>query len=260
MHPSPAFGETVLKDQIAFVSVENPAFGNSAGYGAAPKILLAAVCGLPFFAATSAYAQFGRDGVSPALLAAPTSQTGRVETRVNPACSVSSQTSSVSISALLPAAPVSGVSSPSARVDFFCNTPQARVSLSTPGAMRNTAVTAPSGREATLFTNSLGFDARAEMVSYLSNAPSPDFVMSNVASVGPVSRTVGEGTGTRRRSLLVQASSIQSGGLIPVAGVYSGVICVGVDPSGVSTAPVCAAPATSPSVQIASASSIGAPE
>lgn len=168
------------------------------------------------------------------------SRSASVVVTVNPACAVATQQNSVTIAALLPAAPVSGVNSPAARIDFFCNTLNALVSVSTTGRLTQSVATVPSGRESTKFTTGLDFTARGELVDYQSSASSSSFLISNLAAVGPTNRRVSDGTGTRRRSVFLQASDINSGGLIPVAGSYSGVICVGVDPAGVIAVPTCA--------------------
>lgn len=170
-----------------------------------------------------------------------TERSTSVTTTIRPACALSTPRASVRVTALLSAAPLSGFDTGATQLVFGCNTPTAMLSISSSGALVNNALQ-PTGREALKFTKRLAFLARADLMDIGQTSGESIWTMSDSATIGPSNLAVGVGTGQRIRTVLVSARGINSGGLIPIAGAYTGSICVGVDPAGVIGAPGCFEP------------------
>jgi hypothetical protein len=191
--------------------------------------------------ATPAAAQFRPNAIIVDLTQQASQRSASVTTTIKPACVMNRPTASVSVASLLPAAPVSGVDSDAAQIIFGCNTPTALLSISSTGALTNSAPT-PIGRDATKFTTRLPFSARADLLNIGQTSGASVWVMSDSSLLGPRALPVGTGTGQRIRTVAVSAQGINSSGRIPVAGTFTGSICVGVDPAGVVGSPQCGAP------------------
>jgi hypothetical protein len=200
------------------------------------------------FAASSAEAQFKQSSIIVDLTARTAQRSALVTTTIAPACTIRSPQTAVSVTTLLPAAAVLGLDSSAAELVFRCNTPTAMLSISSSGALLNSAPT-PTGREATKFTTRLPFSARADLLDIGQASGTSIWTMSDSAVIGPTNLAVGVGTGQRIRTVSVSARGITSSGLIPVSGAYTGAICVGVDPAGVIGTPECALPIAQPVTQ-----------
>lgn len=187
------------------------------------------------------FAQFNPAAITVDLTQQASQRGASVTTTIPAACTLSSPQTSVSVATLLPAAPVTGIDTGAAQLVFGCNTPTALLSISSSGALLN-AAPVPTGREATKFTTRLPFLARADLLGVGQTSGTSIYTMSDNTAIGPTKLTVGVGTGQRIRTVSVSARGISSGGLIPIAGAYTGSICVGVDPAGVIGTPECAAP------------------
>ena len=194
-----------------------------------------------------AFAQFNPEAITVDLTQAASQRSAAVTTTIAPACTISAPQTTVSVATLLPAAPVTGINTNAANLMFGCNTPTALLSIASSGALLN-AAPVPTGREATKFTTRLPFSARADLLGVSQTSGTSIWTMSDSLAVGPRNLAVGVGTGQRIRTVSVSARNINSGGLIPVAGAYTGSICVGVDPAGVIGTPQCDAPLVAPNV------------
>ena len=196
---------------------------------------------------TPAMAQFNPVRIVIDLTQQGSQRASLVTATIPPACTLRTTQASVNVATLLPAIPVANVDTNAAQLVFSCNTPTAMLSIASSGALLS-AATAPIGREATKFTTRVPFTARADLLGVAQTSGSSVWVMSDSAAVGPRNLAVGVGTGQRIRTVAVSARNINSGGLIPVAGAYTGSICVGVDPAGVIGTPQCDAPLVAPKV------------
>lgn len=207
------------------------------------------VIALCVFTPSGAAAQFNRARIIVDLTQQASQSSASVTTTVRPACTMRNPVASVRVADLLPAAAFTNKDSDPTQVFFRCNTPTARVSIASSGELLNPAPV-PTGRAATKFTTSLPFSARADLLDIGQTSGQSVWVMSDNSAVGPTNLTVGEGTGQRLRTVSVKAASISSRGRIPVAGTYTGSICVGVDPAGILGAPQCNRPALAPIIGV----------
>jgi hypothetical protein len=188
--------------------------------------------------ASPAAAQFRPSGIVVDLTASASQRNATVTTTIAPACSIRAPQVNVSVAANLPAAVVTGVDTGAAVLDFGCNTPLALLSIASSGALINGAPT-PTGRDATKFTTRLPFSARADLLASGQTSGTSTLIMSDNSAIGPTNLAIGTGTGQRLRNVAVSARGISSDGRIPVAGLYTGSICVSVDPAGVASTPFC---------------------
>jgi hypothetical protein len=212
----------------------------SLGLGFMPLRIAAPVCAvcLAVFAPYPAAAQFRPTSAVVDLTTVASQRGATVTTTIAPACSIRAPQVSVSVAANLPAAIVTGVDTGAAVLDFGCNTPLALLSIASSGALINGAPT-PTGRDATKFTTRLPFSARADLLASGQTSGTSTLVMSDNSAIGPTNLAIGTGTGQRLRNVAVSARGISSDGRIPVAGLYTGSICVSVDPAGVASTPFC---------------------
>ena len=196
---------------------------------------------------TPALAQSGPSAVIVDLTQQASQRSAAVTTTIAPACSLNTPQATVYVATLLPAAAVTNIDTDSTNLIFRCNTPTAMLSIASSGALLN-AATVPTGRDATKFTTRLPFTSRADLLGVAQTSGTSIWTMSDSLAVGPRNLAVGVGTGQRIRTVSVSARNINSGGLIPVAGAYTGSICVGVDPAGVIGTPQCDAPLVAPNL------------
>jgi hypothetical protein len=203
---------------------------------------------LACLASSPAAAQFNPAAITVDLTAQASGRSASVTTTIRPACTLSAPQVTVSLATLLPAAPVANVNTDAAQLQFGCNTPTALLSIASSGALLNSAA-APTGREATKFTRRLPFDARADLLGIAQASGPSIWVMSDNSVIGPTNLPIGVGTGQRIRSVAISARNISSQGLIPIAGPYTGTICVSVDPAGVANTPFCGADSNIATVQ-----------
>jgi hypothetical protein len=188
--------------------------------------------------ASPAAAQFRPSNIVVDLTAGGSQRSATVTTTIAPACTIRAPQLNVSVVANLPAAAVSGVNTGAAVLDFGCNTPTALLSISSSGALLNGAPT-PTGRDAVKFTTRLPFSARADLLASGQTSGTSTLIMSDNSALGPSNLAIGTNTGQRLRNVAVSAQGITSNGRIPVAGLYSGTICVSIDPAGVAATPFC---------------------
>jgi hypothetical protein len=203
-----------------------------------PQVLSVCACiGLSSLG-TQAFAQFNPASIIVDLTAQAQSRSTTVTTTIAPACTIRAPQLNVSVAANLPAAAVSGVDTGAAVLDFTCNTPLALLSISSSGALLNSAP-APTGRDATKFTTRLPFSARADLLVSGQSSGTSTIIISDNSAIGPTNLAIGAGSGQRLRNVAVSARGITSDGRIPVAGLYTGSICVSVDPAGLASTPFC---------------------
>lgn len=199
-----------------------------------PALVACMVCCV----SSPAAAQFRPASVVVDLTTGASQRSASVNTTISPACSIRAPQVNVSVAANLPAAVLTGVDTDAAILDFGCNTPLALLSISSSGSLLNGAPT-PTGRDATKFTTRLPFSARADLLASGQTSGTSTLIMSDNSAIGPTNLAIGTGSGQRLRNVAVSARGITSNGRIPVAGLYTGSICVSVDPAGVASTPFC---------------------
>jgi hypothetical protein len=160
----------------------------------------------------------------PTLTTADSSAAQAITTTVAPACSLTSTLANPTVN-LGPNAVVPGTTPiVVGTISVVCNTPNSAVAvgsnnLSNP-ALINTA-------DASIFTNSVSFVARIANSSYGLDSRAGYLNGSNKWGS---SAAIGFGTNNRTLQANVDIVALDSGGRLPVAGTYTGRVCVTVDP------------------------------
>jgi hypothetical protein len=180
-----------------------------------------------FFASVAVVAFAG-----PAFAAGPTLSTTSTTTQssvtstIQPACALTGSLTTF----LVTVDPNGGVTAPAAQpLVVTCNTPDGNITIGSDD-MVNTA--APTIVETGTFTNVIKFIGQADGLT-----GGDAWTVDTRAATGFASAaTVGYNTTRRVRNLSVSVEgAAPAGGLLPVAGSYSGTICVTVDPAGLLT-------------------------
>ena len=166
----------------------------------------------------------------PTLITGPSSTSATVSTTVLPGCAISGGTTTIAVTIPLNGGAVTPVSAPGSQVTVTCNTPAGVVSVGST-KMSNPALIDPT--ETATFTNEIDF------AGYVANAVTGDggwrLASRAVNSKGAwQSARIDANEANKRIQVLdLKAIDFETVGKLPVAGAYTGQICVSVNPTGV---------------------------
>jgi hypothetical protein len=161
---------------------------------------------------------------APTLLVGPTSTSASVTASVTSACALQGTLALFNMS-VSPNGAVT-TAAPNQNLTVTCNTPNGNITIGSVD-MINTA--APAILETASFTNVIKFTGQADGLMGTDAWRLDSRANGSFASAA----TVGFDTTRRVRNLVVSVESVApADGKLPVAGAYSGTICLTVDPSG----------------------------
>ena len=164
---------------------------------------------------------------NPTLLTTPTTTQAAVTTNITNACAISGPLTTFTMSIN----PNGTVTAPAGvqNIKVTCNTPNGNISIGSDDMINSAA---PAIIETASFTNRIKFIGTAAGPMFGGDTWKLD---SRASTPFVTAATIGNGPGNNRR-IRDLAVSIENAapadGKLPVAGAYSGLICITVDPSG----------------------------
>lgn len=173
--------------------------------------------------ATVAMVAFAAPAFAQTLSEDPSSASSAVTTTVKPACALEGELSLFSVGV----SPNGEITAPAPQtLTVTCNTPMSIITIGSDDMVNNDA---PDIVETDTFTNVIKFTGQADGLT----GGAAWRLDSRENGALAFAATVGFDTDRRIRPLVVSIEgAAPAGGLLPVAGSYSGTICVTVDPSG----------------------------
>jgi hypothetical protein len=161
---------------------------------------------------------------APTLVVGPSSASASVTTTVSSACALEGTLALFNMS-ISPNGAVT-TAAPSQNLKVTCNTPNGNITI---GSIDMVNSAAPTILETAAFTNVIKFTGQADGLMGTDAWRLDSRANGSLASAA----TVGFDTTRRVRNLVVSVESVAAtDGKLPVAGAYSGTICLTVDPSG----------------------------